>query len=79
MNFDIQGAEIKALKGAECVLPFANALYMEVNVEELYKGCGLLPEMDAYLKERGFDRVLTRMIPKGWDDALYIRLVGETD
>ena len=75
-NFDIQGAELKALRGAECVLPFANALYLEVNAEELYKGCGMLPEMDAFLKERGFDRVLTRMVPEGWGDALYLRIKG---
>ncbi len=75
-NFDIQGAELKALKGAECILPFANALYLEVNAEELYKGCGMLPEMDAFLQERGFKRVLTKMVPEGWGDALYLRTQG---
>lgn len=75
-NFDIQGAELKALNGAECILPFANALYLEVNAEELYKGCGLLPELDAFLKERGFQRVLTRMVEAGWGDALYLRIQG---
>jgi hypothetical protein len=75
-NFDIQGAELKALKGAECILPFANALYLEVNAEELYKGCGLLPELDSFLKERGFQRVLTSMVKEGWGDALYLRING---
>ncbi len=75
-NFDIQGAELKALKGAECILPFATALYLEVNAEELYKGCALLPELDGYLKDRGFERVLTKMVPEGWGDALYLRISG---
>ncbi len=75
-NFDIQGAELKALQGAEFILPFANALYLEVNVEELYKGCSLLPELDAYLADRGFQRVLTRIVQEGWGDALYVRISG---
>lgn len=75
-NFDIQGAELKALKGAECILPFATALYLEVNAEELYQGCALIPELDTYLKERGFERVLTKIVAEGWGDALYLRIKG---
>jgi FkbM family methyltransferase len=72
-NFDIQGAELMALKGASQALQYAKALYLEVNTEEVYKGCAQLGEIDAFLEERGFTRVLTDITSHGWGDALYIR------
>lgn len=72
-NFDIQGAELMALKGAGELLDSAEALYLEVNEKELYKGCALLTEMDAFLEERGFRRVDMVMLHHGWGDALYVR------
>lgn len=72
-NMDIQGAELSALKGAGDYLKYAEYLYLEVNVESLYKGCALLPEMDSYLEEKGFERVATNIVQQGWGDALYIR------
>ena len=73
-NFDIQGAELMALKGAGDLLDSAEALYLEVNEKELYKGCALLGEMDAFLAERGFRRVEMVMLHHGWGDALYVRV-----
>ena len=72
-NFDIQGAELMALKGARIALEFAKAIYLEVNVEDVYKGCPKMHEIDAFLKERGFERVETFITSWGWGDALYIR------
>lgn len=72
-NFDIQGAELKALKGAENAIRHAKAIYLEVNVEEVYKGCPHMSEIDAYLAARGFKRVLTSLVQQGWGDALYIK------
>jgi FkbM family methyltransferase len=72
-NMDIQGAELMALKGAPKAIRYAKALYLEVNERELYKGCGQLPELDAFLASLGFQRVLIRMTPHGWGDALYLR------
>lgn len=72
-NFDIQGAELMALKGASNAIRYAKALYLEVNEKELYKGCALLPELDAFLSTNGFQRVLTHMTCHGWGDALYLR------
>ncbi len=71
-NLDIQGAELMALRGAMQSLSHAKALYLEVNEKELYKGCALLPEVDAYLSSYNFKRVLTSMTPHGWGDALYV-------
>lgn len=75
-NFDIQGAELQALRGAELALPFAKAIYLEVNVEEVYKGCALMSEIDTFLGERGFERVRTELVREGWGDALYLRKMG---
>jgi hypothetical protein len=71
-NFDIQGAELMALKGATKSIQHAKVLYLEVNEKELYKGCGLVKEIDAFLAEYKFKRVLTSMTQYGWGDALYI-------
>ena len=72
-NLDIQGVELSALKGAGEYLKYADAIYTEVNVETLYKGCALLPELDAFLKTKGFERVAMKLMEQGWGDALYVR------
>jgi hypothetical protein len=71
-NFDIQGAELMALKGAINSLKYAKALYLEVNEKELYKNCGLITDIDNFLSKYNFKRVLTNMTQYGWGDALYI-------
>lgn len=71
-NFDIQGAELMALKGSIQSIRHAKVIYLEVNEKELYKGCGLLPEIDDFLATYHFKRVLTNMTQHGWGDALYI-------
>ena len=71
-NFDIQGAELMALKGSIQSIKYAKAIYLEVNEKELYKNCGLITEIDAFLLEHNFKRVLTNIIHHGWGDALYI-------
>jgi FkbM family methyltransferase len=72
-NMDIQGAELKALQGGLQTLKYAKALYMEVNTEEVYVGCGLMSQMDEMLQPLGFERVLTDITRFKWGDALYIR------
>jgi hypothetical protein len=78
-NFDIQGAELLALKGAGDLLKYADALYLEVNTDEVYKNCARLNEMDDFLLTKGFTRVAVSIyrngkgIEDGWGDALYIR------
>ncbi len=71
-NFDIQGAELLALKGARKSIKYAKALYLEVNEKELYKNCALISEIDSFLAEYNFKRVLTDITKHGWGDALYI-------
>jgi FkbM family methyltransferase len=72
-NLDIQGAELMALKGSLQALQYVKALYLEVNTKEVYKGCGLIGEIDSLLGARGFKRVITDITDAHWGDALYVR------
>ena len=72
-NFDIQGVELLALKGAKESIKFSDAIYLEVNEAELYINCALIDEIDSFLAELNFKRVLTRITVNKWGDALYIR------
>jgi hypothetical protein len=70
--FDIQGAELLALKGATESLKHAQVLYLEVNEEYLYKNCGLIGEIDEFVAKFGFRRVMTNMTGQKWGDAIYV-------
>ena len=72
-NLDIQGAELKALKGGIHSLQHVDAVYMEINTEEVYKGCALLDEIDIFMNNNNFKRVHHVVVREGWGDALYIR------
>ena len=73
-NFDIQGAELIALKGATKYIHHAEAIYLEVNTEEVYKECALIDEIDEYLAQYNFTRIITNITQYGWGDALYIKV-----
>lgn len=74
LNFDIQGAELKALKGMEPYLDKVDYLYTEVNSDYVYKDCALITELDEYLKKFGLHRVETQWCGElRWGDAFYIR------
>ena len=61
-----------ALKGAIKSIKYAKAIYLEVNEKELYKNCALIGEIDTFLSQYNFKRVLTNITEYGWGDALYI-------
>jgi FkbM family methyltransferase len=73
LNFDIQGAELKALKGMEEYLHNVDYLYTEVNSDYVYKDCALISELDDYLKQFQLVRVETKWTDCKWGDAFYIR------
>jgi len=74
LNLDIQGAELKALKGMETFLPNVDYIYTEVNSDYVYKNCALITEIDEYLLKFGLHRVETEWAGNArWGDALYIR------
>ena len=72
LHLDIQGAELKALRGI-CDWRFIDAIFTEINYREMYKGCALEPEVSEFLKEKGFEKVEEVDTGCGWGDALYIR------
>lgn len=73
INLDIQGVELRALKGMEEYLHKIDYIYTEVNSDEVYKGCAIVTEIDDYLKPFGFERVETRWTDCKWGDAIYIK------
>jgi FkbM family methyltransferase len=74
LNIDLQGAELKALRGMGDILHQFKWAYLEVNQQELYKGCALVEDIDMYMIGYGFRRAETKWCGNtGWGDALYIK------
>lgn len=73
INLDIQGAELLALKGFGNLLNKVKYIYTEVNINDIYKNCALLDQIDDYLKFFNFSRVEIKMTEYEWGDALYIK------
>ena len=74
VNFDVQGAELHAMKGLGALIDKVQYIYTEVSFVKLYKDSALLPDLDAFLKNSGFKRVALKRVPgKGWGEAFYVR------
>lgn len=37
-----------------------------MNMQKVYKGCGQLPKLDAFLESKGFKREMISMTEQGW-------------
>ena len=74
LNLDIQGAELKALKGMKEYLHKVDYIYTEVNSDQVYVGCAIVIELDDYLKQFGFTRIETKWTDYKWGDAFYARV-----
>ncbi len=69
----MQGAELKVIKGMGDI-SHIKAFYLEVNQEDVYKGCAHVDEIDIYLMKYGFERAITaEWRSNAWTDALYLR------
>jgi hypothetical protein len=65
---------LKVLKSMGDLLKNFQYAYIEVNKAELYKGCPMIQEIDAYLAGFGFKRVEVKWAGNfGWGDAFYIK------
>jgi len=73
INIDVQGFELEVFKGAQDTLESIDIIYTEINLEEVYKECCLVEDLDAFLKPFGFIRILTKAPNKTWGDALYLK------
>ena len=73
LNLDIQGVELRAIKGLGCLLEKIDYIYTEVNNDQVYEGNDLMIDLDSYLLDNGFSRKETYIINGNWGDALYTR------
>lgn len=78
INLDIQGAELRALKGLGTELSHVGAVYSEVNIAELYEGCATLRHLDAFLQGHDFVLVDLRLTDARWGDALWLQRLSVT-
>ncbi len=63
------------MEGCSEILSSIDAVYTEINFEELYEGCPHVNEIDLFLNEFKFKRVLTKTPDHpSWGDALYLKL-----
>jgi FkbM family methyltransferase len=79
MKFDIQGGELRALRGAARILQNSTVLvYTEILFNSLYKNGSIFCEIDLFLREYGFvlhDMYKPKYDPKGlllWGNAIYL-------
>ena len=69
-----KGKELDALKSMGNYIQYIDYIYTEVNTEKVYENCGLLSEIDTFLLEKGFKRIVCQMWGNcGWGDAFYMR------
>jgi FkbM family methyltransferase len=54
LKLDVQGAELRALQGAEGILDRVRLIELELSLRELYVGGPLWPEVSAWVEERGY-------------------------
>jgi len=79
VNLDVQGVEFEVLQGFGDLLSHHNrdfridAVYTEVNFEEVYKGAKTMPFLNVLLGNYGFHPAATCPTEYGWGDALYLR------
>ncbi len=73
-NIHIQGQELMALKGALESIKYADAIYLKVYEKQMYKGCGIVEEVDCFLYSHGFKRVWTDMLIHNCGEALYVKV-----
>jgi FkbM family methyltransferase len=69
--FDVQGAELLALRGAGRFLDHAHFIEVEVSQEEIYEGAPLVGEVKSFLDAHGFAQV-TSTTP--WHGDIVFRL-----
>lgn len=73
VNIDIQGVELRALKGMGGYLKNVSYVYTEVNIGDVYSGNDTINQIDEYLGSMGFVRVETEITPYEWGDAFYMK------
>lgn len=73
LNIDVQGVELNVIKSFGELIKQIDYIYVEVNREELYVGCSMIQDIDAYLTEHNFERMATHWTKNNWGDAFYMK------
>jgi FkbM family methyltransferase len=73
LNLDLQGVELRALRGMGDLLNHIDYIYTEVNNDFIYQNNDLISDIDEYLKQFKFIRADTLMLGEQWGDAFYIK------
>ena len=72
---DVQGYELEVFKGSINLLDGClKYIICEVNNEEMYENCAMVSDLDSYLKDFKFERILTTWEGNSWGNALYAKL-----
>lgn len=61
IHMDVQGAELKVLKGAKKIIKNIKAIWLEVSEVELYKNQPLKYDIEEFMKNNGFKLIKTKM------------------
>jgi FkbM family methyltransferase len=77
LNMDTQGFELEILRGLEEEIKNIRYIQTEINNVPLYKNMPLLKDIDKFLNNAGFIRLITVFWNEDcyWGDAFYIRKV----
>ena len=58
IHMDVQGAELMVLKGAKSMIKNIRSIWLEVEAVELYKGQPLKPDVEKFMKQNGFIKII---------------------
>lgn len=73
INIDVQGYELEVFKGASNTLYTVDYIMAEINRDEVYKGCGQIEEVQAFLAPYGFELVEEFWFGGTWGDGFFIK------
>ena len=74
LNMDVQGYELEVLKGGIKTLENIDYVYCEVNRDEVYENNAYIEDIDKFLSDLNFERVVVEWTGETWGDALYIKI-----
>ncbi len=73
INIDVQGYEKEVFLGAKETLKYIDYIMTEVNRAEVYENVARVEDIDLFLMDFGFRRMLTDWAGGTWGDALYVK------
>lgn len=77
ISIDTQGYEMEVLKGFGSKLNEIDYINIEINRKPMYKGCPLVKDIDKFLSNQGYIRLVTMFYGKEcvWGDGLYFKKI----